>query len=195
MSMQAIIGDYRTYFGQQKQRLLAIGIDITGYALSHLGYRTETYEEYLDIRDCIEEHCTSNIENVWNGRPMSIMQLKEPLDVGDGFKMPVIELIPPVHQRRYKMGMEHFGVVIGDGVDEFSRIHRAVLTGQQFQSMECQPYYVTFVENYSMVKFYQMSLLDLCKIQHSQNFIGFSHVENWQPDPQLQVPKIVGTNG
>jgi hypothetical protein len=32
------------------------------------------------------------------------------------------------------MGLEHLGVVVGEGVDDFSRVHRAALTGQQFQS-------------------------------------------------------------
>ena len=32
-----------------------------------------------------------------------------------------IELIPPVHQRVYRMGLEHLGVVVGDEFDEFSR--------------------------------------------------------------------------
>ena len=34
----------------------------------------------------------------------------------DKFDVRVIELIPPVHRRVYKMGMGHFGVVIGDSV-------------------------------------------------------------------------------
>ena len=59
-----------------------------------------------------------------------MMQLEEPLDLGAGVEVRVIELIPPVHRRVYRMGMEHFGVVIGDSVDEFSRKHRAALTGK-----------------------------------------------------------------
>jgi hypothetical protein len=59
--------------------------------------------------------------------------LATPLEVLDGMAVPLIELIPPVHQRVYKMGLEHLGVVIGDEVDAFSREHRAALTGQQFQ--------------------------------------------------------------
>jgi hypothetical protein len=31
----------------------------------------------------------------------------------------MIELIPPVHQRVYKMGLEHLGVVVGDTFDAF----------------------------------------------------------------------------
>jgi hypothetical protein len=65
--------------------------------------------------------------------------LAAPLEVLDGMSVPLIELIPPVHQRVYKMGLEHLGVVIGDEVDAFSREHRAALTGQQFQSADNEP--------------------------------------------------------
>jgi hypothetical protein len=107
------------------------------------------------------------------------MQLEVPLALGAGFEVRVIELIPPVHQRVYKMGMEHFGVVIGESVDEFSRKHRAALTGQQFQSVECEPYYITFFEDFTTIKFYRQALLKICESQHGRKFVGFSHVENW----------------
>src|SRR5438128_11429026 len=54
----------------------------------------------------------------------------------------LIELIPPVHQRVYRMRLEHLGVVVGEEIDDFSRVHRAALTGQQFQSPEVEPYYI-----------------------------------------------------
>jgi predicted metalloenzyme YecM len=177
--MKNIVGDYQAFFALLLGRLNDIHIDISGCEISHLAYRTGTYEEYLRTRDEIERYCTSNIENVWNGRPMSIMQLEEPLNLGDGFEVGVIELIPPVHRRVYKMGMEHVGVVIGDTVDEFSHKHRAELTGQQFQSEECEPYYVAFYDDFTMVKFYRIPLLKICESQHGRSFDGFSHVENW----------------
>ena len=107
------------------------------------------------------------------------MQLNEPLTLSEEFEVRVIELIPPLHRRVYKMGMEHLGVVIGDTVDAFSRKHRAALTGQQFQSEGCEPYYVTFFEDFTMVKFYRMPLLEICKRQHGLSYEGFSRVENW----------------
>jgi predicted metalloenzyme YecM len=76
------------------------------------------------------------------GRPISMILLATPLEVLDGMSVSLIELIPPVHQRVYKMGLEHLGVVIGDEVDAFSREHRAALTGQQFQSADNEPYYL-----------------------------------------------------
>ena len=179
MSMKDIVGDYQAFFSLQRMRLNDLDIDISGCEMSHLAYRTKTYEDYLQTRQEIERHCRSNIENVWNGRPISIMQLKEPLILSSDFEVGVIELIPPVHRRVYKMGMEHVGIVIGDSVDEFSRKHRAALTGQQFQSEECEPYYVTFFEDFTMVKFYRNSLLAICKSQHGRSYDGFSHVEDW----------------
>ena len=176
--MREIIGDYEAFFSLQLQRLNEANIDISGCELSHLAYRTETYEEYLLTREKIERYCSSNIENVWNGRPMSIMQLEEPLALGSGFEVRVIELIPPLHRRVYKMGMEHIGVVIGDSVDEFSRKHRTELSGQQFQSKECEPYYVTFYEDFTTVKFYRTTLLKICESQHGRSYKGFSHVDN-----------------
>lgn len=181
MALTDVIGDYNEFFSRKNSQLLDVGIDISGCELSHLAYRTATYDEYLVKRDEIEAHCKSNIENVWNGRPISIMQLTEELDLGAGFRVSVIELIPPVHRRVYQMGLEHVGVVIGKDVDEFSRTHRNELTGQQFQSEECEPYYITFFQDFTMVKFYQMSLLDICKRQHGLSYEGFSHVENWSP--------------
>lgn len=182
MSLKDVIGDYRAFFSLQLGRLSDIGIEISGCELSHLAFRTETYNEYLRTRERIEEHCASNVENVWNGRPISIMQLEEPLNLGKGFEVRVIELIPPVHRRVYKMGLEHVGVVIGDSVDEFSRRHRPVLTGQQFQSELCEPYYVTFFHDFTMVKFYRIPLLEVCEKERACRYEGFSHVENWNPN-------------
>ena len=53
--------------------------------------------------DLLERHATANDENVWNGRPISLIALAEPLRVLDDTLIPRIELIPPVHQRVYKM--------------------------------------------------------------------------------------------
>jgi predicted metalloenzyme YecM len=181
MSMKPILGDYQAFFSLQLARLNDLQIDISGREISHLAYRTRTHKEYVRKRDEIERHCTSNIEKVWNGRPISIMQLKAPLALSAKFQARVIELIPPVHRRVYKMGLEHVGVVIGDSVDEFSVKHRTALTGQQFQSALCEPYYITFFEDFTMVKFYRISLLEVCERERGRRYEGFSHVENWSP--------------
>lgn len=174
-----IIGDYRGFVAQQHARLLARGIDIRPYPLSHLAVRVAEWDQYVRVRTLLERHAAANLENVWNGRPISKILLATPLAVLDGTAVPLIELIPPVHQRVYKMGLEHLGVVVGEGVDAFSREHRAALTGQQFQSADNEPYYTLF-EDFTHVKFYRRSLYDACVLAGAR-FDGFVHVDGWVP--------------
>src|SRR5262245_43461563 len=132
--IEDILGDYRAFCAQQRDRLLKRGIDIAPYALSHLAFRVPEWDQYVHVRTNLERHAVTNSENVWNGRPISLLVLEQPLEVLGDKVVTDIELIPPVHQRVYKMGLEHLGVVVGDGFDAFSHEQRSVLTGQQFQS-------------------------------------------------------------
>ena len=137
----------------------ARGIDIAPYALSHLAFRVPEWDQYVHVRTLLERHAVANRENVWNGRPISLIVPAEPLEVLDGKVVPLIELIPPVHQRVYKMGLEHLGVVVGDTFDAFVGAHKPVLTGQQFQGPNStpDPVYILF-EDFTHVKFYRLSL-------------------------------------
>jgi predicted metalloenzyme YecM len=174
-----IIGDYQAFAALHRDRLAARGIDISPYALSHLAYRVADWDVYVHLRTLLERHATANAENLWNGRPISLIVLADPLEVLDGKPVSLIELIPPVHQRVYRMGLEHLGVVVGEDVDDFSRVHRAALTGQQFQSPDVEPYYVLF-EDFTHVKFYRRSLYDGVLLQGTR-FDGFNHVDDWVP--------------
>jgi predicted metalloenzyme YecM len=177
-----LIGDYRTFTALQRDRIAERGIDIAPYELGHLAFRVPEWDQYVHLRGILERHATANVEGVWNGRPMSMILLAEPLRVLDGQTIPVIELIPPLHQRVYKMGMEHFGVVIGDEVDAFARTHRPVLTGQQFQGPVPglnEPYYILF-EDFTHVKFHRRALREVVELQ-GRTFNGFQHVEGWVP--------------
>jgi hypothetical protein len=147
--------------------------------LSHLAVRVADWDLYVHQRTLLERHARANRENVWNGRPISLIVLAEPLDVLDGTPVSLIELIPPVHQCVYRMGLEHLGVVVGEEFDEFSRVHRAVLTGQQFQSPDVEPVYVLF-EDFTHVNFYRRSFFDGVILEGGR-FDGFVHVDDWVP--------------
>jgi predicted metalloenzyme YecM len=174
-----IIGDYRAFAALQRDRLVARGIDIAPYPLSHLAVRVADWDLYVHQRTLLERHAQANLEDVWNGRPISKIVLAEPLEVLGGALVSRIELIPPVHQRVYRMGLEHLGVVVGDEFDDFSRVHRAVLTGQQFQSLGVEPVYILF-EDFTHVKFYRRSFFDVVEDEGAR-FDGFSHVDDWVP--------------
>jgi len=174
-----IIGDYRAFAAMQRDRLLTRGIDIAQYPLGHLAVRVADWDLYVHQRTLLERHARTNRERVWNGRPISLIVLAEPLEVLDGTPVSNIELIPPVHQRIYRMGLEHIGVVVGEELDGFSRAHRAALTGQQFQSAAVDPVYILF-EDFTHVKFYRRSFFDVVE-EAEGGFEGFVHVDDWVP--------------
>jgi predicted metalloenzyme YecM len=179
--IEDIIGDYRAFAAQQRDRLLARGIDISSYALSHIAFRVAEWDEYVRVRGLLERHAVANRENVWNGRPISMI-LFDQLEVLDSKPLPMIELIPPVHQRVYKMGCEHLGVVVGDTFDAFVEAHKPVLTGQQFQGPHStpDPVYILF-EDFTHVKFYRLSLQASVELFEGRFEDGFHHVDDWVP--------------
>ena len=135
------------------------------------------------MRDLLERHAVANRENVWNGRPISLIVLAEPPEVLDDKVVPLIELIAPVHQRVYKMGLEHLGVVVGDAFDTFVAEHKPVLTGQQFQGPNStpDPVYI-LLEDFTHVKFYRLSLQASVELGSGRPFDqGFHHVDDWEP--------------
>lgn len=160
MHIDEILGDYKSFFADIRERLAGTGIDIAGCAVSHIAFRTATFEEYLEVQEQLKAWCISNVENVWNGRPIDKLLLKKPLDLGNGFEVSLIELIPPKHQKDYPMGLEHVGVVIGETFDDFAREQKDRFTGQQDQGPFCQPVYITF-DNDRTIKFYRYSLKDV----------------------------------
>ena len=74
-----LIGDYRAFTALQRDRLAARGIDIAPYELSHLAVRVPEWDQYVHLRTLLERHAVANLENVWNGRPISLILLAEPL--------------------------------------------------------------------------------------------------------------------
>ena len=177
-----IIGDYRAFAARQRDRLVARGIDIRQYQLSHLAFRVPEWDEYVHLRNRLEHHAVINREKVWNGRPISLIVPAEPMEVLDGKAVPLIELIPPVHQRVYKMGLEHLGVVVGEEFDLFVETHKPVLTGQQFQGPNStpDPVYILF-EDFTHVKFYRLSLRASVELHAGPFDDGFRHVSDWVP--------------
>jgi predicted metalloenzyme YecM len=168
-----ILGDSTEFYALQARRLRKLGIEIDGLEVSHLAFRTETLPEYLVVRRELETICSANVENTWNGRPISKLLLQEPLQLSPGGTTSLIELIPPVHQSVYKIGLEHVGIVVGESFDDFAEMHSHHFTGQQDQGEFCQPYFITFPDH-TNVKFYRYSLQQVC-ILEGRHFDGFYH--------------------
>ena len=157
MTVREVLEQAAEFEARQRRRCESLGIDVPEQ-ISHLAVRTRTWAAYVDARNEFEKACVANVENVWNGRPISKILLRERLRLEAGRSVDAIELIPPPHQRVYRMGLEHVGYVVSDDFERFRRVHLPVLTGQQFQSVDCTPVYVLF-EDYTHVKFYARSLV------------------------------------
>jgi len=181
----AVLDEVADFEALQRSRCAELGIDVAGYTVSHVAVRCRTWVQYVAYRDRIESRAVANSENVWNGRPISKLVLADPLVLHDGRTVPMVELIPPPHQRVYRMGLEHVGYVVGPDFEEFRERHLAVLTGQQFQASTCAPVYRLFAD-YTHVKFYQRSLMESC-VAEGATFDGFVHAD-WSPADPLAGP-------
>src|SRR5207249_7553290 len=117
-----IIGDYRGFAAQQRDRLLMRGIDIASYELSHLAFRVPEWDQYVQVRTLLERHAVANHENVWNGRPISLIVPAEPLEVLDGKGGPVNRADPARPPARLQNGPRAPGC---RGRGHIRRIHRS----------------------------------------------------------------------
>ena len=80
MEIKEIIGDYSTFFADIFDRLQKLGIDISGYPLSHLGIKIASFEEYEHLRDEIKKYSVAFAENEHNGRPIGDIALKDVIE-------------------------------------------------------------------------------------------------------------------
>lgn len=144
MTARELIRAIPDFYSRQTGRCEELGVDAHAFPVSHVAIRTSTWNEYVVLRGSSEQISIANVENVWNGRPISRLRLAEPIPVPNGHEATLIELIPPPHQRVYPMGWEHVGYVVGDDAGHWATRHSDALTGRQYQSPFCRPYYIHF---------------------------------------------------
>ena len=58
--IEDLLGDYRGFAAQQRDRLLTRGIDITPYEVSHIAYRVPEWDQYLRVRTQPERQARAN---------------------------------------------------------------------------------------------------------------------------------------
>ncbi len=162
--IQNLIGHYEIFFSDLLLRMKQVGIQITGMPMSHLLYRTTTMPEYIELRDKLKNHCSEFVETQFNGRAVSILVLKDPLELQDGFTVSMIELPAPRAVHMYPSGLESIGVVVGKQLPAFIQQYHSVLTGVKDHGEHCQPAFITF-ENDKTSKFYDISLREIVRLQ------------------------------
>ena len=164
MQVEHLLGDYQRFFSDLLNRLKNVGINMAEMPMSHLLYRVSTYPEYERLRDQLKELCSEFVETQFNGRAVSILILKNPLVLEDGFTVAMIELPAPRSAHMYPRGLESIGVVVGKTLPAFITRYRDVLTGVKDHREHCQPAFITF-DNDKTAKFYDISLRDIVNHQ------------------------------
>lgn len=137
---------------------------MNGMPMSHLLYRVATIPEYETLRDQLKVFCSEFVETQFNGRAVSILILKEPLMLEDGFTVSMIELPAPRSVHMYPSGLESIGVIVGKILPEFIKQYNNVLTGVKDHGEHCQPAFITF-NNDKTAKFYDISLREIVLLQ------------------------------
>jgi predicted metalloenzyme YecM len=163
MQLTKLIGNYQEFFSDLLHRLKKVGICMQGMPMSHLLYRVTTTPEYENLRDQLKFFCHRFVETQFNGRAVSILILKEPLILEDGFTVSMIELPAPRPVHMYPSGLESIGVVVGKNFPEFVSQHKAILDIKD-HGVHCQPAFITF-DNDKTAKFYEVSLEEIVKLQ------------------------------
>lgn len=158
------IGDYNYFFSDLLARLEHTTISIDDFPITHLLYRTTTLPEYETLRDHLKTFCKEFVETQFNGRAVSILVLKEPLPLGSGFTVSMIELPAPRLEHMYPSGLESIGVLVGEKLPAFKKQYKKVLTGIKEHGQYCQPAFITF-ENEKSIKFYDIDLYDIVQLQ------------------------------
>ncbi|MEK6963112.1 MAG: VOC family protein, partial [Nanoarchaeota archaeon] len=85
MNIENLISNYQAFFADLLTRLQEVSIDVEGLPLSHMNYRVATLAEYETLRDQLKPLCKEFAEPQFNGRAVSILDLKEPLVLPKGY--------------------------------------------------------------------------------------------------------------
>lgn len=139
--------------------LAARGIDAAAMPISHVCFRVTTLEEYHEALAALRPWCRAVAEGPFNGRPISMLLLREPVRAG-GQAVELIELPAPRAAHVYPLGLEHVGFVTGGDTLAFHDRHAAALDGVKDRGLEVQVPFVTFPDG-ATAKFYARPLREI----------------------------------
>lgn len=162
-NIEIIIGDYKSFLDEVFQKLEAAGFSLDEFKeLDHIAYRTESLENYEKIKNEIIEFSEAYSDKIFNGRPILICRLKNPLIYGN-FSIKGFELPAPKSGKIYKEGLEHAEFVTRIALAEFRDKHRKISFNYSAYDREENPELAINFGNCS-AKFHTQSILEIRKI-------------------------------
>ncbi len=156
---EAVLAACPIFLARVLDHLDAIAIDARDMRISHLCYRVTTLDEYDRDVAAFRPWCRAIAEGPFNGRPISMLLLRDPIPAGR-HAIELIELPAPRADHAYPIGLEHAGFVAGGDVLAFHDRHAAVLDGVKDRGAEVQAPFVTFDDG-ATAKFYARPLKEI----------------------------------
>ena len=159
----ALLGDTTAFHDKLAARVGALGIDTRPMSLSHLCVRVGTMDAYRSLRDGLISVGEGYTENDFNGRPVSLIELRDKPRLG-GKVFALVELPAPRAAHEYADGLEHVGWVVAGPFGDFFDNHRAVLSGIKDRGEDFQPAFISFDDG-ATAKFYPKPLREVVEAE------------------------------
>lgn len=112
-----IFENYQTFLDQTYDGLGALDLDVTGLVLDHVGYQTNSKEDYESKRTELLKTVILKSENVVGGRRVGIFQLNEPLKYKEQI-INAVELVEPKEGQICESRLDHTEFVTPKTFDE-----------------------------------------------------------------------------
>ena len=156
--MKDLLGDYDAFVANINRGLKEAGIDAESELsmLDHIGYRTETLEEYHQKLEAFRVLGEDMGEIMIQGRPISIIALSQPIQTG-GWVIPFLEVIAPKASSPYPSGLEHAEFVTIKLLRDFEAQHANLNFIRDAMSRRINPE-LKYRENGISVKFHRLSI-------------------------------------
>ena len=162
--MKELIGDYDAFVANVNRGLDEAHIASSELALlDHLGYRTETMDEYSSVLDEFRSLGEDMGEIIIQGRPISIIALQDPIETG-GWRIPFLEVIAPKPESPYPSGLEHAEFVTVRLLKDFEKQHSDLLFIRDAMTRRINPE-LKYRENGISVKFHRLSIGSVVEIE------------------------------
>lgn len=156
--MKELLGDYDAFVSKINNVFEEVGIDSHRELalLDHFGYRTETLEEYERALGEFQRFGSDLGAIEVEGRPISVVALREPIEVG-GWVVPFIEVLAPKLSSPYPSGLEHAEFVTVQLLSEFERRHADLNFIRDAMTRRINPE-LKFRDRGISVKFHRLSI-------------------------------------
>lgn len=124
--IQSVIGDYKIFLDKIFGNLKTAGFALDEFKeLDHIAYRTESLEEYKEIKERLADFSSARSDKIFAGRPVLICRIKAPI-VYDGFSIAGIEVLAPKENNKFKEGLEHAEFVTRTMLPEFREKYKNI---------------------------------------------------------------------